>query len=209
MKRILVISPHPDDEAIGCGGTIRKHIVDGDDVQVVFLTSGESGGHGRNEAQTIRVRERESRAARRILGIRQIHFFREPDGKLRCTPALLHRMLKLIRQVRPAVVYVPHENEMHPDHRAAARVIRSAVKRVPRRRPDVLTYEVWTPLRQMDQIVDITPFVNIKRRAIRAYRSQCAVMDFEAAILGLNRYRGEMFCWPEGEYAEVFGTLES
>ena len=44
MNRILVISPHPDDESIGCGGTLRKHITEGDSVWVIFLTSGESSG---------------------------------------------------------------------------------------------------------------------------------------------------------------------
>jgi LmbE family N-acetylglucosaminyl deacetylase len=207
MKRVLVISPHPDDESIGCGGTIRRHVVNGDQVHVVFLTSGEKGGHGRIESETIKLRERESAAAQRILGVQQIEFYREPDGALRSRPALIKRLVDTLRTWRPNIIYVPHQDEAHSDHRAAARLVLAAIKKVPRPRPAVLMYEVWTPLRRMDEIVDITPYVQVKRRAIRAYRSQCAVMDFDAAILGLNRYRGEMFCWPEGEYAEVFATI--
>jgi hypothetical protein len=48
--------------------------------------------------------------------------------------------------------------------------------------------------------------VNAKREAIRAYRSQAEVIDFAEAILGLNRYRGEMHSWPGGRYAEIFRT---
>ena len=70
-------------------------------------------------------------------------------------------------------------------------------------------YEVWTPIREIDHIVDITPFVDVKRAAIESYESQCAVMAFDDAILGLNRYRGEMHCWPDGEYAEVFALLHA
>ena len=65
MNRILVLSPHPDDEAIGCGGTLRKHVVEGDAVRVIFLTSGEGGGHGRTAEETRRLREREARRAGR------------------------------------------------------------------------------------------------------------------------------------------------
>ena len=69
-------------------------------------------------------------------------------------------------------------------------------------------YEVWTPMQRMDHIVDITPYVDIKRRAIRAHKCQCAVMKFDEAILGLNRYRGEMHSWPGGDYAEVFVAMK-
>jgi LmbE family N-acetylglucosaminyl deacetylase len=209
VKRVLVISPHPDDEAIGCGGTVRKHVIDGDQVHVIFLTSGEKGGHGRAEDKTAHLREKESGAAKRILGIHHADFYREPDGSVRVRAELVEKLSKKIRQWRPDVVYVPHEREKHADHRAAARLVRAALhKAANHRRPTVLMYEVWTPLGRMDDIVDITPYVKIKRQAIRAYRSQCAVLGFDAAALGLNRYRGEMFCWPEGEYAEVFAKLE-
>ena len=208
-ERVLVISPHPDDESIGCGGTIRRHVVAGDAVHVIFLTSGEKGGHGRSEAETIRIRERESRSAQRILGYQSLDFYGAPDAALRSDPGMVARVTQKMHDWRPSVLYVPHEREMHRDHRAAARIVKSAIARIPRsRRAVTLMYEVWTPLTRMDEIVDITPFIAIKRRAIRAYRTQCAVLDFEAAIIGLNRYRGEMFSWPEGEYAEVFARMK-
>ena len=60
MSRVLVVSPHPDDEAIGCGGTLCKHVLAGDSTRIVFLTSGEQGGHGRPVEETIRLREHEA-----------------------------------------------------------------------------------------------------------------------------------------------------
>lgn len=206
--RILVISPHPDDESIGCGGTLSKHVEDGDTVHVVFLTSGEKGGHGRSEPETIALREEEARSAAEVLGIQKIEFFRLPDGAVDVTPEAVTRLRGVLQSWQPNVVYVPHRAEMHPDHRAAVLLLEAAFERDKQNRARILMYEVWTPLQNMDEIVDITPYSSLKRAAIRAYRSQCDIVDFEAAALGLNRYRGEMHSWPEGEYAEVFSELQ-
>jgi N-acetylglucosamine malate deacetylase 1 len=208
MNRILVLAPHPDDEAIGCGGTLLRHVKQGDTVQVVFLTSGEKGGHGRSEAETIRVREREARTAARILGVRNPEFWHEPDGALRATPAAVARLRVKLKEFRPHKIYVTHDREMHPDHRGAVRLLRHALDRAARPRSDVLMYEVWTPVQQLDEIVDISPFIGKKLRAVRAYRSQCAVVGFVEAVRGLNRYRGEFHSWPGGDYAEVFTRLK-
>src|SRR5437879_4633880 len=82
MSNVLVISPHPDDESIGCGGTLRRHVLQGDIVQAVFLTSGERGGHGRSREDTMRIREQEAREAAAILGLAQIEFWRVSNGSL-------------------------------------------------------------------------------------------------------------------------------
>ena len=210
MKRVLVVSPHPDDEAIGCGGTLRAHALVGDVVHVVFLTSGEAGGHGTPPDETARIREREAQAASRILGVTAIEFWRQPDSKLRVTNELLARMQTKLNQFRPELVYVTHEREMLGDHAAAARLVKRALSKGRRRNgiPEVLMFEVWTPLQEMDHIVDISRHVGAKVRAIRAYQSQCAVMSFDEAALALNRYRGEMHSWPGGDYAEIFRNLK-
>jgi LmbE family N-acetylglucosaminyl deacetylase len=210
-RRVMVLSPHPDDESIGCGGTIRKHVEEGNLVNVAFLTSGEKGGHGRRECDTIHTREREARTACSILGVDEVAFLHQPDGAVRRTSVAVEQVAARIAAWRPDLIYVPHDHEMHPDHRAAVRLLGKALEcPTPRQhRPRVLMFEVWTPLQRMDEIVDISPFVAVKRKAIRAYRSQCAVMDFDVAALALNRYRGEMHSWPGGDYAEVFAELRS
>jgi LmbE family N-acetylglucosaminyl deacetylase len=207
--RVLVISPHPDDEAIGCGGTLRKHVLEGSRVHVVFLTSGEAGGHGRPPAETGALREREAQAAADVLGIERIEFYREPDGKLRATPGLVERLRTKLARWRPKRIYLPHGQETHEDHRAAARLLRRALAPAEAAdlHPEVRLFEVWTPLQRMDEIVDISNHVETKRAAIQAYASQCAVMRLDEAILGLNRYRGEMHSWPGGDYAEVFAAM--
>lgn len=207
MKRVLVISPHPDDESIGCGGTVRKHFDEGAAVRAVFLTSGEKGGHGQEERATADVREAEARAAAAILGIESVEFLRLPDGALQASRSAVQRLKQLLVAWPPDCIYLPHGRETHPDHRAAVRLLRRALDGIQDYAPRILMYEIWTPMQQIDEIVDISPYIEIKRAAIRAHQSQCAVMDFDDAALALNRYRGEMHSWPGGDYAEVFSEL--
>lgn len=208
MNRILVLAPHPDDESIGCGGTLCHHIEQGDAVHVVFLSSGEKGGHGRPEAETIRVREQEARNAARILGVPHVEFWREPDGAVRATQSAVTRLRGKLARFRPHTIYVSHNRDMHADHRGAVRLLSRALKGWRGKSPVVFMYEIWTPVQQLDQVVDISPYLNKKLAAVRAYRSQCAVIGLVAAVRGLNRYRGEMHSWPGGAYAEAFTQLK-
>lgn len=209
MKHVLVLAPHPDDESIGCGGTLRLHANEGHFIHLVVLTSGEKGGHGRDPATTRDLREAEARQAANVLGIQRIDFWREPDGALRAGPQLAERLAAVLRESAPDYIYLPHEEDGHPDHHATVQLLRLAwpLALAAERQPEVRCYEVWTPIQRMAAIVDISPCVESKRAAIRAHASQCEVLDFEAAALGLNRYRGEMHSWPGGDYAEVFGAF--
>jgi LmbE family N-acetylglucosaminyl deacetylase len=207
MSRVLAVCPHPDDESIGCGGTLRRHVVEGDAVHVIFLTSGEAGGHGRPPDETARLREEEADRATRILGVAAAEFWHQPDGALRSTEALVRRMRHKLRRWRPRVIYTPHADDDHPDHRAAARLVRRAVGAA-RPKVEVWMYEVWTPLRRIDRVVDISDHMEAKLTAVRAHRCQCDIMRFDDAVRGLNRYRGVMHSgWPCATYAEVFTAM--
>lgn len=210
MKRVLVLSPHPDDEALGCGGALCKHLAEGDSVAAIFLTSGEAGGHDNASAEeTGLTREREARAACALLGVTDLEFWRLPDGKVASDAANIERLVRSLAEHAPDIVYAPHAREGHPDHGATFELIRAAVSdsRLTVSALEVRLYEVWTPLQRMDLIIDITPFIEMKVSAIRAYASQCRVMRFDDAARGLARYRGEMHSWPGGDYAEVFILL--
>ena len=145
MSKVLVVCAHPDDEAVGCGGTLRRHALDGDQIVALFLTSGEGGGHG--EADHARTREREARRAAKILGIGEVHFWGEPDGRLRVKQGLVRRLGELIDSLAPSSLYAPQPNDDHPDHRAAARLVRRAVARSARAAGDPLLRDLVSAFR--------------------------------------------------------------
>jgi N-acetylglucosamine malate deacetylase 1 len=201
MTSVLVVGAHPDDEAVGCGGTLRRHAREGDRIRALFFTSGEAGGHGIGDPG--QTREAEALEAAEILGIGEVQFWHEPDGALRARRDLVRRVADALGRTRATMVYAPHPRDDHTDHRAAAKIVRLAVAAAPRR-VQVWHYEIWSPLQRIDHVVDISEVMEDKLRAICAYKSQCDVMRFDDAFRGLARYRGEMHSWPGGPYAEVF-----
>jgi LmbE family N-acetylglucosaminyl deacetylase len=200
MSDILVIAPHPDDESIGCGGTLRLHATRGDCVRVVFLTSGEQGLPTLPSDEARRIREREAENAAAVLGLSGVTFLRRPDGSVGEHVA---DIVPLIRQhLACSTIYVPHDGESHPDHRAAAEILRLALSGWTRCR----FYEVWTPLPSFDVVEDISTVMEDKLKAIRCHASQVADIPYDRAIAGLNQYRGLMTV--RSAFAEVFRSVD-
>jgi N-acetylglucosamine malate deacetylase 1 len=200
---VLVIAPHPDDEAIGCGGTICLHVDGGDRVAVVFLTSGESGLTGAAEDEARRVREGEARNAARILGVSAVTFLRLPDHHLEEDIASGAKALRpILEREKPEVVYLTHERDFHPDHRATVRIVERALAGAPMPAPVLLSYEILTPVAEYDYAQDISHVMERKLKALRAHRSQIRQFRYDTAVRALNRYRGVVA--RSGLYAEVF-----
>jgi LmbE family N-acetylglucosaminyl deacetylase len=206
--QVLVVAPHPDDESIGCGGTIGLHRERDDEVRVVFLTSGERGIPGSSVETARATREAEAAEALRILGVEAWDFLRLPD--LDVTRHLddgAVRLAHVLSANPPTVVYLPHPQEAHPDHQAALPLIRLALRRMDKGSPvELRGYEVWTPLGAHDWAEDITDHMARKLRAVRCYQSQLAEFRYDRAVKGLNQYRGGLAA--RCRYAEVFQSLD-
>jgi N-acetylglucosamine malate deacetylase 1 len=203
---ILVIAPHPDDEALGCGGSICKHTGRGDRVAVVFLTSGELGLKHYPSEKAWKIREGEAKRAAKTLRLSSVEFLRLPDWT---SDEHINRGGKLLAPIlereKPVRIYLPHPNEWHPDHQAALPILRAAAKRAKLKAGDLRGYEVWTPISVADHVEDISREMPRKLRALRAHRSQLREFDYERAIRGLNQYRGVTS--GRCRFAEVFQTL--
>src|SRR6516225_9522189 len=206
-RNILVIAPHPDDESIGCGGTLCRHTLRGDRVAAVFLTSGELGLKHLAREEAWRVREAEAEAAAVVLGLADLIFLRCPDWFVGEGVDEVAALLRpVLAREAPQSIYLPHDRESHPDHRAALGVVRAACRDSGIPAPDLLTYEVWTPLSEFDRVKDITLVMTRKLQAVRCYRSQLAGFHYDRAVRGLNQYRGALAA--PCRYAEVFRYAE-
>lgn len=199
-KKILVFSPHPDDDIIGCGGSIAKHKKNGHDISIAYMTSGDSGSLEYSKKELVKLREKEASKAAEILGVTKLHFLRNSDGYLTHDQKNLIQLISLIRKEQPDIVYIPHHADAHSDHIITHELVVEAVKRAgwscfqecpgkPWNVQTILCYEVWTPLQEVSYSEDISEFMELKLKALRQHASQLSRTKFDDAIQGLNRYR--------------------
>ena len=141
----VVIAPHPDDETLGCGGTVLRKRALGAKVAVIFLTDGTASHQHLVSAERLAgERELEALAATAVLGIdpSAVHFLRVPDTQLaQHIEATLPRVVELLEQYRPAQVYAPFRRDGLADHVAAARIAESAATAVGV--SELLGFPVW------------------------------------------------------------------
>ncbi|HWE02848.1 MAG TPA: PIG-L deacetylase family protein [Tepidisphaeraceae bacterium] len=210
-QRALVLSPHPDDESLGCGGTIKLITASGGQVDVIYSTSGENGffpGDIPTPEACRRMaarRESEARQACSLLGVREVSFLHGRDRNLGSQPELYEPILDALSRKDYRSVFCPWPYDSHADHTATYGLLHEALRRCAKKL-DVWLYEVWSPLR-FNICLAIDSTIDAKMQALRAHESQIALLNYADAFHGLARYRS-LFC-PPARYAEAFFNCDS
>jgi N-acetylglucosamine malate deacetylase 1 len=216
-QKVFVFAPHPDDDILGCGGSIAKHIKNGHTVFIVYMTSGDAGSLKYSKEELTRIREQEATNAEHMLGVTNLHFLRNSDGWLSHDQKTVAQLIELIRKEQPDIVYVPHHADAHNDHIITHELVVEAITKAgwpcfqeckgdPWRVKTILCYEVWTPLQQVSYSEDISEFMELKLRALRQHVSQLNGHKYDNGVKGLNLYRGSMS--KLGKYCESFQVLK-
>lgn len=183
IESLLVLAPHPDDEVFGCGGLLALAAMQGVRTQVIVACDGAANGD-------VQAREAEGRAAAQVLGYLRrpdaLQFWRLPDRGLRADAALRQRIAGALRDSGAQWLLVTSPFEIHPDHRALCLAAIEACRDIDGVRLGF--YEVGQPLLP-NCLVDITPVMPLKQRAMRCFASQLATQDYASQVAALNHYR--------------------
>jgi LmbE family N-acetylglucosaminyl deacetylase len=218
-ERIVVLAPHPDDETLGCGGTIRLLKKSGKQVKVIFLTSGDRANpsdpasrihHGEEHITDYSImREKEADKAMKVLGVTDYEFLRLPDRKLDVYfESVLGRLRDIIKEYAADTIFSPSMIELNPDHRTTAALameIQRHWENIGAVRTSLLFYEVATPLRP-NILIDISSARKIKRKAVKAYESQLRLTPYLKCMAALNEVR--TLTVPDAAAVEAFWIVE-
>jgi LmbE family N-acetylglucosaminyl deacetylase len=126
---VLVVAAHPDDETLGCGGTIAKHVSDGDFVTVVFMTNGVSARNNDSDDNQI-ARQIAADLALNILGVFNICYFDYPDNALDTVPLIdiAKTIESVVSEYNPNIIYTHFSDDLNVDHRLTHQAVMTACR---------------------------------------------------------------------------------
>ena len=187
----VVIAPHPDDESLGCGGTIALLKKAGRSVKIIFVSDG-SLSHPNSKKYPapllIKLREKEALSAAKILGVNKTdcYFMRLKDGSLpdkkqHDFSEVVNAMAKVLEPLNIDTILLPWKNDPHKDHKACWQIVAEAIKQLGFT-VNLLHYLIWFWERGMPEKeilksvnwfrTDITLVTHLKLKAIAAHKSQ-------------------------------------
>lgn len=212
VKRVLVIAAHPDDEIMGCGGTIALHARLGDEVTSVIVCEGESLRYGKKGVGM----QSQSKLAAKKLGVSDLRLLNFPDQALDkyTLTKIISPLKKIVREVKPNIVYTHHSNDINIDHQILFKAVLVVTRPTEKFIETIYSFEAassteWAYPRTFipDTWVDISKTLNIKIAAFSAYKSEVRPYPHPRSIEALrNRAKawGNLVCL---DASEVFMTV--
>tara|TARA_B100001063_G_C16706726_1_gene525665 strand:+ start:132 stop:806 length:675 start_codon:yes stop_codon:yes gene_type:complete len=215
-KKILILSPHADDEILGCGGIISKYSKNGYDVSVIVLTNASIGAPELFTKKQIKLIRSESQKANNLIGTKNLFFEDLPALSLQNYPMykISNIISKYIEKIKPDTVFVPSSIDIHQDHKIIFNAAKVSLRTNKKNKvKKVLSYEVLSETEWNEDQKAFNPnfYVELKKshidhkiRSFLKYKSQ--VKKFpnprsKEAIYYLSRLRGSQV---HMNYAEAF-----
>ena len=224
-RTAMVVTPHPDDAEISCGGTVANWIRQGTSVYYVLCSDGSKGTEDPDMTpeRLAKIRYDEQLEAAKTLGVKEVVALGYPDGELEDTREFRGHLVRALRRFRPEVVICPDPYRrsfyFHRDHRIVGQVTQDAVFPYARDRLHFPEHEAeglaphktgtlmfWGP-EEIETYVDISESMDIKADALRCHRSQLGGLAEDESIGWLRSWCAEMGKKAGYAYAEGYRVV--
>jgi len=205
-KSMLVVAPHQDDEAIGCGGALALQVRSGKAAATVIVQDGADGHEelGMTRQAMTEMRNEESRRAAVVLGLEPPRFLNHahlPDNIARAAGELG----SILTERKVDAVFTPFLLDGHPDHRTTNEILAAALRDIPWE-VRVLGYEVWG-LCIPNVLVIIDEVMDDKLKMLSCFTFANQAIDYVHTTKGLNMYRSRLLGAGQSRYVECFFEL--
>jgi len=206
FKNILVVASHPDDEVLGCGGTLYNLKKKGAKISVLFLSDGESSRKHPKLKQLILDRKKQAFKAGKILGIKNITFGDFPDNSMDTIPMLkvIQFIEKKIKEIKPDVIFTHFESDLNIDHQITSKAVITACRPIKNQTvKSVIFFEVLSSSEwnisiknksfKPNYFVDISKSLKFKLKALKLYKREMRKWPHPRSIQGvklLSKTRG-------------------
>jgi len=212
--KILFIAVHPDDETLGCGGTILKHSINHDVFWLIITAPYESVGYS---SEYVLKRKQQIDLVSKQYKFQDVFKLDYPTTKLHIVDfsELIYKLSNIVRKIKPETIYMVNRSDIHTDHQIAAKAILSSTKNFNASFiKKILMYECLSETEMAPQFSeniflpnsysDISEFIDKKIEIMNIYDNEIQKYPFprcEESIRALNRFRGSTI---GTEYAEAF-----
>ena len=207
-NRVLVVAAHPDDEVLGCGGTIARHVQHGDQVRILIMSEGiTSRNKNLSDSQSDELSKlhKAAKKASKILGVEDLHLAQMPDNRMDRVG-----LLEIVKVVEnhlsifcPTIVYTHYPNDLNIDHELTSRAVITAARPLPDSSVKSIFYfevpsssewnfsgeKIFTP----NVFISIETSREKKIEALKVYQSEMRKFPHSRslqAVLSLAEWRG-------------------
>ena len=217
-KTILVVAAHPDDEILGCGGTIKRLVDEGCIAYTLILGEGitsRDDKRDRNERiLEIEALKKQVREANRIVGVKDVYLHDFPDNRFDTVPLL--DIVKVIEKVKnelqPDIIFTHYENDLNIDHQITHKAVLTATRPMKGECVkelysfEVLSSTEWNyPLSfSPDVFFDISDYMKYKKKAMQIYKSELNDLPHPRSLEGMDISAKGWGLKVGCEYAEAF-----
>jgi LmbE family N-acetylglucosaminyl deacetylase len=219
---ILCVAAHPDDEVLGCGGTLARAAREGHVVSIVIVGEGVTSRHARREDAdplALQSLRRSAEAAADVLGAKEVVLLGLPDNRFDGLPLLeiVHPLEELMARFRPELIYTHSGSDLNIDHAIVNRAVVTATRPLPGSLVrEVLAFEIassteWGFHEQANRFhprifVDVSGTLETKLDALRCYAGEMRPFPHprsREALMALAQWRGSTAGLPAAEAFEL------
>lgn len=219
--RVLVVAAHPDDEVLGCGGTVARLVNSGCEVYTLILGQGIASRYGKSDRQKIKSEieelKKQVQAANKIIKVKEVFTYDFPDNKFDTAPLLdIVKVIENVKnKIKPDIIFTHYEKDLNIDHQITYKAVLTATRPLPNEEvKEIYSFEVLSSTEwsypttfSPDVFFDISETIALKMKAMSAYKSELRDFPHPRSLEGVE-LNAKLWGLKIGvKYAEAFKVV--